>query len=122
MDLVLANMFFGLHLSFILFVAGGGFIVRYGRWLLYLHVFSVIYGILNQFIDWTCPLTYLEKHFLSRAGVPIYEEGYIYHYMLSYLFPKSAIPTAGIVLGLLVIGINYYIYFGKYGYLRREKA
>ncbi len=122
MDLIFANIIFALHLAFILFVLGGGFIVRYGRWLLYLHVLSVVYAILNQFIDWTCPLTYLKKYYLSLAGVPVYEETYIYHYILSYLFPKSVIPMAGIALGLLVMIVNYFAYFGKHGFFRDKKT
>jgi hypothetical protein len=49
-----------IHLLFIAFVAGGAFLAWRWPLIIWGHVPAVIYGALNEFASFTCPLTLLE--------------------------------------------------------------
>lgn len=106
----LADFVLVLHLAFILFVLLGGLLVFRWRWILYLHLPAAIWGVLIEFFGWICPLTPLENLLRIRAGGAGYEEGFISHYLLPLIYPAGLTPEVGLLLGLIVIGVNLIIY------------
>ena len=52
-----------LHFTFILFVICGGFLTMRWNIVIWLHIPTVIWGIIIEFAGWYCPLTPLENHF-----------------------------------------------------------
>ena len=101
-----------LHLAFIAFVAAGGlFALRWPR-IAWIHLPSVAWGAWVQFVDWICPLTYLED---ALRGVDPRPGGFVAHYLMPIVYPEMAqegilTPTVRIALGCAVIGINAAIY------------
>lgn len=106
------------HLLFILFVVLGGFLVLRWSWLRYLHLPAALWGALVELQGWTCPLTPLEHHFRRAGGRHSAAPDFIDHYIMPLVYPPGLSRQGQIILGLLVVVINAFIY----GYfLRRQR-
>jgi hypothetical protein len=86
---VLADAVVLVHLSFILFVAFGAFLVLLERHVAWLHVPAVLYGVAIEFFGWTCPLTPLENHLRELAAGHTYSRGFIDEYLRGFIYPEA---------------------------------
>jgi hypothetical protein len=78
-----------LHILFNLWVAFGALVTRNRPLLRWFHIASLIYGILLEILDWTCPLTPMENWLWSRAGAPTYQGGFLLHYLDVLVYPAN---------------------------------
>jgi hypothetical protein len=98
------------HLLFILFVIFGGFFVLYKRWVVWVHLPAVIWGICVELFGWICPLTPLENWLRSGGGQQGYEGGFIEHYLMPIIYPDHLTRNMQILFGLGVLMINAILY------------
>jgi hypothetical protein len=98
------------HLVFIVFVMLGGLLLLKWRWLIYLHLPAVAWGILVELQGWLCPLTPLEQHFRTLAGETGYSGGFVQHYLLPIIYPAGLTREVQFLLAISVITINLVIY------------
>jgi hypothetical protein len=112
---ILADTVLVIHLSFILFVVAGGFLVRWRTAVAWVHIPAVAWGALIEFMGWICPLTPLEVWARSRAGETGYAGGFIEHYLLPIVYPGALTHEVQIVLGVLVLIVNLSLYAWIFG-------
>jgi hypothetical protein len=107
---ILADLTLLAHLAFVLFVVLGALLLF--RWprLVWVHAPMAMWGVLIELIGWTCPLTPLENYFRRLGGEAGYRGGFVEHYLLSLIYPGGYTRQVGVVLGLLVLGINAVLY------------
>ncbi len=105
-----ADMLVFLHFAFILFVLFGGLIVLWRRWVAWLHLSSVAWGVLVEFKAWVCPLTPWENALRAKAGEFWYGGGFIEHYLVSLIYPIGLTPRIQVCLGFIVLALNIGIY------------
>ena len=99
-----------LHLAFILFVVGGGFLVlRYPR-LAWLHLPAAIWGVMIEFGGWVCPLTYAENALRRKAGLAGYSDGFVSHYVFPLIYPAGLTRGTELAIGVGVLLLNLGIY------------
>ena len=72
-----ADVLLIVHLLFILFVILGALLVMKWRWVIYLHLPAVFWGILVEFSHGICPLTPWENGLRLAAGEASYESSFI---------------------------------------------
>ena len=106
----LADAILVLHLAFIVFVIGGGWLVFRSRRVAWLHVPAVVWAVLLELCGWICPLTPLENDLRSRAGATPYREGFIEHYLLPIVYPTGLTREIQLVLGVAVLLMNVCVY------------
>jgi hypothetical protein len=106
---VLADLVFVLHLCFICFVIGGGFLVWRWRRIAFLHIPAACWGLAIEFLDAPCPLTPLEQLLLNNAGEAAYQGGFIDHYIVPLIYPQAN-PRFFLEAGLFLLLINFVIY------------
>jgi len=106
----LADAVLVLHLAFILFVVLGGLLLLWRRWLVWLHLPAVAWGMLIEFAGWICPLTPLENWLRMQGGERGYAGGFIDHYLASLIYPAGLTRGQQWLLGALVLAINAAIY------------
>jgi hypothetical protein len=116
-----ADVLLVLHLVFIVFVMLGGLLLLKWRWLIYLHLPAVAWGILVELLGWLCPLTPLEQHFRMLAGETGYSGGFVQHYLLPIIYPAGLTREVQILLAIGVISINLVIYTVIYVKYRRGR-
>jgi hypothetical protein len=109
-DRLAANTVVLVHLLFVAFVAGGGFLAWRWRWLAWVHLPAALWGVLVEFIGWTCPLTPLENALRMRAGQVGYAGGFVEHYVVPAVYPAGLTRGAQIVLGTGVVLLNAIAY------------
>lgn len=107
----LADAVVAVHFLFVLFVLFGGLLVLRWRWVRWLHLPAAAWGALIEFAGWTCPLTPLEKWLRRQGSGAGYEGGFIEHYILPVLYPRALTRNTQLVLGLVVVLLNVFIYW-----------
>lgn len=105
----LAELVLVLHFCFVIFVVLGGLLVLRRRWIAWLHVPAVVWGILIEFFWWACPLTMLENRLRELGGEAGYATGFIDYYVSAVLYAPLS-PQIRVTLGLLLIGFNLFVY------------
>lgn len=105
----LADAVMILHLSFILLVVFGGFLVLRWRRFALLHVPAVLWALVIELRPGTlCPLTPLEQALRMRAGETAYKTGFIDHYLGPIIYPNMTAHdqyAAGFALLFLTVVI-----------------
>jgi hypothetical protein len=84
---VLAAATLVLHFLWILWVVFGALLTRGSRVPAWIHVGSVLYGVVIEAGPWPCPLTLLEQHLLVKAGRTSYEGSFLVHYLEQLVYP-----------------------------------
>ena len=109
-----------LHALFILWVALSAFLTRSRPVLRWLHIGSLIWGILTELLPWPCPLTVLENWLEAKAGVQPYQGGFLLHYLDKLVYPDiSAVVLT--FAGVLVCVFNLALY-GRQMWIARLRS
>lgn len=111
------------HLFFIVFVLAGGLAVwRWPRVAL-VHVPTMAWGMIVEFMHVYCPLTPLENALRLKAGEQGYEGGFVEHYLIPLIYPAALTPAIQLWLGAIVVSINALVYgVLLFRWLRRSNA
>jgi hypothetical protein len=102
-----------LHLVFILWVAFGALFTRRHPLLRWFHIASLIYSILLEILDWSCPLTPMENWLRLHAGTPTYQGGFLLHYLDAFVYPDVA-PLFLILCAVAVCLFNLGVYVARF--------
>jgi hypothetical protein len=105
----LATFVLFLHALFILWVVFGALVTRSREVLRWLHVASLVWGILTELLPWPCPLTVLENWLEAKAGVQPYQGGFLLHYLDKLVYPDVS-ATVLTVAGVFICAVNLAFY------------
>jgi hypothetical protein len=83
----LATAVLFLHALFIFWVVFGAWLTRSRPLLRWLHIASLLWGILTELLPWPCPLTLLENWLEGSAGIEPYQGGFLLHYLDKLVYP-----------------------------------
>ena len=115
---LLGELMLVLHAAFLLFFVTGAFVAWKWPKLIWIHLAIVVWNVAIVVVDYDCPLTGVEKYFRRRGGEPVYEGGYINHYLDGRIWPEGATPIAEKVgFALVIIG-----YAGFFVVRHRQQA
>jgi hypothetical protein len=106
---LLADFVLVLHLAFVIFIVLGGLLGLRWRSVLYVHLPTLVWGVLVQCFFFVCPLTALENWLRRLGGEAGYAGGFIEHYILLLLYPRISYWFQA-MLGLALIIINLAVY------------
>jgi hypothetical protein len=106
---VLAVSVLLLHALFILWVVFGALLTRSRPTLRWLHIASLIWGILTELLPWPCPLTVLENWLEAKAGVQPYQGGFLLHYLDKLVYPDIS-STILTIAGITICALNLALY------------
>ncbi len=115
----LASAVLLLHVAFILWVVFGALLVRSRPVLRWVHIASLIWGILTELAPWPCPLTLLENWLELKAGVEPYHGGFLLHNLDRLVYPNIS-PVLLTVIGVAICVLNLGIY--AVGFSARRNA
>jgi hypothetical protein len=104
----LAIFVLSLHALFIVWVVFGALLTRSRPVLRWLHVGSLVWGILTEMLPWPCPLTLLENWLENKAGVEPYQGGFLLHYLDKLVYPDisaTALTAAGVLVCVLSLAL-----------------
>ena len=128
--LSLASVYSGLavcvlvaHVLFILWVMLGAFLVGSRPILRWLHIVSLLWGVLVEILDWPCPLTLLENWLEQKAGVEPYQGGFLLHYLDKLVYPEiPAVLLASAAVVVCALNLAYYVRLIWIGHLARSST
>jgi len=98
-----------LHALFILWVVFGAMLTRSRPILRWMHIISLVWGILTELLPWPCPLTVLENWLEGNAGVEPYQGGFLLHYLDKLVYPEIS-GTVLTVAGVIICALNLAFY------------
>ena len=94
-----------LHLGVILFVALGALFALRWRWLVFVHLPALSYGLAIELIGWMCPLTPLEAALHDRALAAGVGPNGFSRFIEALIYPAGLTREIQFLLaGLLVLG------------------
>ncbi|MFP4514043.1 MAG: DUF2784 domain-containing protein [Acidimicrobiales bacterium] len=105
-----ADVVVALHLSFIVFMAVGGFMAWRWRWVPWIHLPLVAWGAAISVLRFRCPLTPLEIHLRELAGQSGYDGGFIDHYIMAIIYPSGLTPTIQLWMAIGLVTLNVVAY------------
>ena len=108
----LASVVLVLHTLFILWVVFGAFLAWSRPALRWLHIVSLVWGILTDVLYWPCPLTFAENTLELKAGIQPYQGGFLLHYLDKVIYPDIS-PTVLTVAALIVCALNLGFYIWR---------
>src|SRR5882762_5019166 len=109
---VLAVAVLSLHVLFILWVVFGALLTRSRPILRWLHIASLVWGILTELLPWPCPLTVLENWLETKAGVQPYQGGFLLHYLDKLVYPDIS-STMLTIAGVTTFALHLAFYGGQ---------
>ncbi|OJZ19044.1 MAG: hypothetical protein BGP21_13270 [Thiobacillus sp. 65-29] len=118
---LLADLLVLLHLGFVAFVVGGGFLVARHPWLAALHLPAAAWGAWIEFSGGICPLTPLENHLRRLGGGEAYQGDFVERYLLPVLYPEQLTVSLQQGLGAMVIAVNLIAYAWVWRRLRHSQ-
>jgi hypothetical protein len=86
------------------------------RWL---HIGSLVWGILTELLPWPCPLTLLENWFEAKSGVQPYEGGFLLHYLDKLVYPDIS-ATILAFAGVIICALNL-AFYGRRLWIARHR-
>jgi uncharacterized protein DUF2784 len=107
-----------LHALFILWVVFGALVTGSRPVRRWLHIVSLVWGILTELLPWPCPLTVVENWLEAKAGVQPYEGGFLLHYLDKLVYPDisaTILTIAGVIICALNLGFyGRQFWIGRY--------
>ena len=98
-----ADAVMAFHFLFIAFALLGSFLILLKRWLVWVHIPALAWGVWIEASGNICPLTPLENHYRDLAGQTTYGEGFVTHYLGPIIYPADLTrSTQFIIMGILV--------------------
>jgi hypothetical protein len=116
---VLATFVLFLHALFIVWVVFGALVTRSRKILRWLHIASLVWGILTELLPWPCPLTLLENWFEAKADVQPYQGGFLLHYLDKLVYPDVSV-TVLTVAGMIICALNL-AFYGRQIWIARHR-
>lgn len=110
---ILATVILAVHLTWIIWVIFGWLVARKHAVLRWFHFGSLIYGIFIEVAPWPCPLTLLEQWLESKAGIAVYREPFLVHYLEALVYPD--VPERLLIfVAVAVCGVNLYLHVRRF--------
>ena len=109
-----------MHALFILWIVFGALLTRSRLVLRWLHIASLVWGILTELLPWPCPLTVLENWLEAKAGVQPYQSGFLLHYLNKLVYPDIS-ATVLTAAGVLICILNLALY-GRQMWIARLRS
>jgi len=106
----LASFTLILHFLFIVFVIFGGLLFFVKKWMILIHLPTLIYGIYVELSQSICPITYLENFLLQKANLATYSTSFIKNYLFPIIYPVNLTKGIQINLAISLIVLNAVIY------------
>ena len=106
-----------LHALYILWVVFGALLTRSRPILRWLHISSLVWGIMTELLPWRCPLTVLESWLERSAGVEPEQGGFLLYYLDKLVYPdisSSMLTTAAVIVCALNLA-----YYGRQVWIAR---
>lgn len=107
----LADLVVFLHFLFILFVLTGGIGAYWYRPIVWVHIPSVVWGIVVELTGWICPLTPFENFLRIKGGLHEYRSDFIEHYIIPIVYPDFMTRKHQVFMGLGVLILNACVYW-----------
>jgi Protein of Unknown function (DUF2784) len=98
-----------LHALYILWVVFGALLTRSRPILRWLHVASLVWGILTELLPWPCPLTVLENWLEGNAGIEPDQGGFLLHSLDKLVYPDIS-PTMLTTAAVFICVLNLAFY------------
>ncbi|MDX1519913.1 MAG: DUF2784 domain-containing protein [Gammaproteobacteria bacterium] len=105
--LLAADAILLIHVLFVLFVVLGLFLIIAGRlccwhwvrnpWFRLVHLFAIVFVVVQAWLGRICPLTTLEMSLRSRAGDAVYPGSFVAHWLQALLYYQAPLWVFAVI-------------------------
>ena len=111
---ILSGIVLFLHLLWIFWVILGWLVTRNRPLLRWLHIISLVYGIVIEVGPWPCSLTIAEQWLQTSAGATPYRGSFLIHYLEALVYPDvpqellTWVGSGVCLLNLWIYGMQFW--------------
>jgi hypothetical protein len=116
---VLACVVLFVHSLFIAWIIFGTAFTRRRPLLGWLHIASLVWGILVEVGPWPCPLTWAENWLEARAALQPYQGSFLLHYLDKFVYPD--IPPVLLTVAAVIVAIGNFGIYARRVFSARQK-
>jgi hypothetical protein len=109
------------HFAFILFIVFGALLVIVRRQMIFLHLPTLLYGLLIELLNINCPIEPLESWLRDLSFESGFAEGFLEPYLIGLIYPPSWNQSFGNLMAALLLGFNLLVYSLVFLRWRRSK-
>lgn len=113
---MLACAVIAIHALFLLWVIFGAVFTGSHPPIRWLHIASLLWGVLVEVGPWPCPLTLVENWLELRASHSSYQGGFLLHYLDRFVYPNVPpilLTDAAVVVAIVNLGIYAWRFLRK---------
>ena len=111
------------HICFVGFVLLGGLVALVRRWVMFLHLPCMAWGIYVELSHRICPLTPLENSLRRQGNLATYSGSFVDHYIMPVLYPDGLTARMQVGIACVIITINAVAYgWILYSAVQRRRA
>jgi Protein of Unknown function (DUF2784) len=115
----LATSVLFLHALFISWVVFGALLTQSRPMLRWLHIASLVWGVLTELLPWPCPLTLLENWLEGNAGIEPGQGGFLLHYLDKLVYPD--ISSTALTIAAVIICVLNLAFYGRQAWIARVR-
>lgn len=110
------------HFAFILFVVFGALLALGRRRMIFLHLPTLVYGLLIELLNINCPLEPLESRLRDLSFEAGFATGFLEPYLIGLIYPPNWNQSFGNLMAVLLLGFNLLVYSFVFLRWRRQIA
>lgn len=107
---VLLEILIAAHFAFILFIVFGALLALVRRWIIFLHLPTVAYGLVIELLNINCPIEPLESWLRDLSFESGFAEGFLEPYLIGLIYPPGWNQSYGNLMAVLLLGFNLLVY------------
>ncbi|MDQ4123945.1 MAG: DUF2784 domain-containing protein [Acidobacteriota bacterium] len=107
---VLLEILIAAHFAFILFIVFGALFALVRRWMIFLHLPTLVYGLLIELLNINCPIEPLESWLRDLSFESGFAEGFLEPYLIGLIYPPGWNQSYGNLMAALLLSFNFIVY------------
>ena len=106
----LLELLIAAHFAFIVFIVFGAVSVLVRRWMIFLHLPALCYGLLSELLNIKCPLALTEAWLRDLSFESGFANGFLEPFLLPLIYPPNWNQSFGNLMAVLLLTFNLIVY------------
>jgi hypothetical protein len=106
----LLELLIAAHFAFIVFIVFGALLVIVRRWMIFLHLPALAYGLLSELLNIKCPLALTESWLRDLSFESGFGVGFLEPFLIGLIYPPNWNQSFGNLMAVLLLTFNLIVY------------
>lgn len=118
----LLELLIAAHFAFVVFIVFGAVSVFVRRWMIFLHLPTLAYGLLSELLNIKCPLALTEGWLRDLSFESGFAVGFLEPFLIGLIYPPNWNQSFGNLMAILLLTFNLIVYSFVFLRWRQHRA